>query len=58
MRTRIGCTLTVPTQEKLFHIDNSSAALVGMEQSDYVPAEQMVIETVKYFLSLEGKCLS
>lgn len=26
-----------------------------MKQEDYVPAEQMVVETIKYFLNLEGK---
>jgi hypothetical protein len=29
-----------------------------MKESDYVPAEQMVIETVKYFLDLEEKSRS
>ncbi|KAJ4349507.1 uncharacterized protein N0V89_008123 [Didymosphaeria variabile] len=41
--------------EKLFYIDNSSAELVDIKESDLVPVEQTVVETIKYFLDLEGK---
>jgi hypothetical protein len=39
----------------LFFIDNSSAELVDIKESDLVPAEQMVVDTIQYFLGLEGK---
>ncbi|KAK7185959.1 hypothetical protein DPSP01_009891 [Paraphaeosphaeria sporulosa] len=41
--------------DKLFYIDNSSAELVDIKESDLIPVEQTVIETIKYFLDLEGK---
>ena len=39
----------------MFYIDNSSAKLVDIKESDLVPVEQTVIETIKYFLDLGGK---
>ncbi|KAJ4299356.1 hypothetical protein N0V90_004601 [Kalmusia sp. IMI 367209] len=41
--------------EKLFYIDNSSAKLVDIKEADFVPAEKMVVDTIKYFLDLENK---